>query len=64
MAHVSKRGLERFLRGETSRQRNRQIVRHLLRCELCGSLAFKAWRRSFGEHDTAIERSLLRKVLH
>jgi hypothetical protein len=72
MAHVSKQAMERFLRGETSRRQNRQIVRHLLRCEPCGSLASSVWRpggsrnyeeviarlcrRSVAEHDRAMER--------
>lgn len=64
MAHVSKQTLKRFLEGEASRKQNQEIVRHLLRCESCRSLAFRAWRRSFGEYDTSIERSLLGKALH
>ncbi|HKH43934.1 MAG TPA: hypothetical protein VKM72_04645 [Thermoanaerobaculia bacterium] len=34
--HVRRDQMERFLRGESSQQENREIIRHLLaECELC-----------------------------
>ncbi len=44
--HVRREQMERFLRAESSRQENREIIRHLLaECELCQKMVRDAARR-------------------
>lgn len=44
--HVRRDQMERFLRAESSRQENREIIRHLLaECELCRETVRDAARR-------------------
>ena len=44
--HVRREVMERFLRGESTRQENREIIRHLLEeCGLCQETVGEAARR-------------------
>jgi PP-loop superfamily ATP-utilizing enzyme len=46
--------MERFLRGESSQQENREIIRHLLsECELCQETVREAARRQGFKVTTA-----------
>jgi hypothetical protein len=51
--------MERFLRGESSQQENREIIRHLLsECELCQETVREAARRQGFKVTTAAAPAL------
>jgi hypothetical protein len=61
--HVRREEMERFLRCESSRQENREIIRHLLEeCGLCQETVREAARRQgfkvVAEAETLLEAAL------
>lgn len=63
MEHPGDDALLRFLLGKTSRDENRQIVRHLLtRCPVCAAALEKMWKEPPGQpispakYDPALDR--------
>lgn len=69
MEHPSREQLQRFVDGFSTREENRQIVRHLLReCALCQEVIQAAWRPPIPPPDAfdnalrALEEAAARKV--
>ena len=61
MFHVRPNQMERFLRGESSLQENREIIRHLLaECELCQDTVREAARGQGFKVVAAPEAPVLR----
>lgn len=59
--HVRRDQMERFLRGESSQQENREIIRHLLaECELCQETVREAARRQGFKVEAEAEAPVLR----
>jgi len=60
-SHVRRDQMERFLRGESSQQENREIIRHLLaECELCQDTVREAARGQGFKVAAAPEAPVLR----